>query len=211
MAFHRLTVLVALTVMVASCGGGASSTTKSASTAHSASTGSVARTTPSAAGNPTAFAWLRPAPPPPGWSLARMPGSVVLAYPTSWRRIHSDPGTVSAALEAPRSDLIEEYLNATPQQGEETLQNWAAFRPAHNREEGDSRVQVLASARGLRFRDGRGSCVVDSYRTPETSYQEIACLVRGAHRSNVVVAAALVARWAQDAPDLERAISSFLA
>lgn len=191
-------------MFVAGCGG-TGSTTKSTSTA------SVARATPAVARSPAAFAWLRPAPPPPGWSLARLPGGVALAYPASWRRIHSDPGTVSAALEAPRSDLIEEYLNATPQQGEETLANWATFRPAHNREEGDSRIQVLASARDLRFRDGRGSCVIDRYRTPETSYQEIACLVRGAHRSNVIVAAALAARWAHDAPALERAVSAFQA
>ena len=42
--------------------------------------------------------------------------------------------------------------------------------------------QVLASARGLAFRNGRGSCVIDRYRTPRTSYEEIACLVRVARR-----------------------------
>jgi len=135
----------------------------------------------------------------------------VLAYPTSWRRIHSDPGTASAALELPRSDLIEGYLNTTPRQGEETLENWPTFRPEHNREEGDSRVQVLASGRGLHFRDGHGSCVIDRYRTPVTSYQEIACLVQGPQRSNVIVAAALASRWAQDAPALESAVSAFVA
>jgi hypothetical protein len=205
MGYARLTVLALLAaIFVAGCGGTAS-TTKSASTGHEAPA------TPATAGSPAAFAWLHPAPPPPGWSLARLPGSAVLAYPTSWARIQADPGTVSAALQAPRSDLIDQYLNVTPQQGEETLQNWATFRPAHNQEEGDSRIQVLASAQGLRFRNGSGSCVIDRYRTPEASYQEIACLVRGRQRSNVIVAAALAAGWAQAAPELERAVSAFLA
>jgi hypothetical protein len=134
-----------------------------------------------------------------------------MTYPAGWQRIHSDPGTVSAALQDPHSGLVVDYLNATPQQGEETLQNWARFRPDHNREEGDSHVQVLASARGLRFRNGRGSCVIDRYRTPRTSYQEIACLVRGTRGTTVIVGAALAARWRQTAPALERAVSAFMA
>lgn len=224
MALVRPIALVLLTAAVATgCGGagsrGSTSRTGSASTTGSASATGTTPTTGStsasggitaAAGQPS-FAWLQPGPPPPGWSQARLPGSVVLTYPASWRRIHSDPGTVSAARTEPGSDLIAEYLNVTPQQGEETFQNWAKFRPAHNVEEGDSHVQVLAAARGLRFRDGRGSCVIDRYRTPATTYQEIACLVRGPRSANVIVAAGLAARWAHDAPGLERAVSAFLA
>ncbi len=134
-----------------------------------------------------------------------------MAYPPSWHRIHSDPGTVSAALVDPHSGLVVDYLNTTPQEGEETLQNWATFRPAHDREEGDSHVRLLASARGLEFRNGRGSCVIDRYRTPRTSYQEIACLVRGSGGTSVIVGATLAARWRQAAPMLERAVSAFLA
>ncbi len=135
----------------------------------------------------------------------------MLAYPAAWQRIHSDPGTVSAALTDEHTDLVEEYLNATPQQGDESLKNWSTFRPDHNKEEGDSHIQVLAAARGLRFRDGQGSCVIDRYATPRTSYQEIACLVRGPRGGNVIVAAALADRWARDAPILERAVSAFVA
>jgi hypothetical protein len=109
------------------------------------------------------------------------------------------------------SGLITEYLNATPQQSDETLQNWAAFRPAHNRAEGDAHEQVLASARNLRWRDGRGSCVIDRYRTTRTGYQEIACLVRGRSEATVIIAAAQTAHWAQSAATLERAVSAFLA
>jgi hypothetical protein len=187
-------------VVLAACGG--SSTT---------STSAHARTASSAAANPGAFAWLHPAPPPAGWRLAHLLGTTTLAYPRSWHRIHSDPATVSAAVVDPHSGLVADYLNATPQQGEETLQNWATFRPDHNREEGDSHIRLLASGRGLVFRNGRGSCVIDRYRTPRTSYQEIACLVRGSRGTSVVVAAALASRWRASAPMLERAVSSFVA
>jgi hypothetical protein len=210
MATIRLTLLALLAAVVtAACGGGAGTT----STSTAARASAAGSRTPRAAGGAAAFAWLHPAPAPSAWSLAHLPGhdTAVLAYPSSWHRIHSDPGTVSAVRMEPASDLIADYLNATPQQGEETLQNWARFRPAHNVEEGDSHVQLLASARGLRFRDGHGSCVIDRYNTPETTYQEIACLVRGPHGANVIVAAARAARWAQEAPALERAVSAFLA
>jgi hypothetical protein len=163
------------------------------------------------AGNPPAFAWLRPAPPPSAWPLARLSGTVAMAYPPSWHRIESDPGTVSAALVVARAGLIIEYLNATPKQADETLRNWPSFRTAHNQEEGDSQEQVLAAARGLRFRDGRGSCVIDRYRTTRTRYEEIACLVQAPAGETVIVAAALASQWGRDAPALERAVSGFVA
>ena len=166
---------------------------------------------PRRAGDPSAFAWLRPAPAPSAWPLARLSGTVAMAYPPSWHRIESDPGTVSAALVVARTGFITEYLNATPKQANETLQNWASFRTAHNQEEGDRHEQVLAAARDLRFRDGRGSCVIDRYRTTRTSYEEIACLVQAPTRETVVVAAALASTWAQDSPALERAVSAFVA
>lgn len=166
-------------------------------------------TTVHTAGAPAAFSWLRPAPAPAAWRLARLSGTAALAYPPSWHRIRSDPGTASAALVA--SGLITEYLNATPQQAGETLANWTSFRPAHNREEGDSQDQVLAASRDLRFRNGRGSCVIDRYRTSRTRYTEIACLVQAPAGESVIVAAGLAARWAQDEPVLERAVSAFLA
>jgi hypothetical protein len=241
MSFLRPIALALLTAaVVAGCGGGgshpaASTAAKSATTtaAGSATTGAAesATKTDSAASSgddesaatgpapvtlpgassPAAFAWLHPGPVPPGWSVARLPDRAVLAYPSSWQRIHADPQTVSAARSDARTGLIEEYLNATPQQGGETLQNWSTFRPGHNGEEGDSHIQVIAAARGLRFRDGQGSCVIDRYRTSRTTYQEIACLVRGPRGGNVIVSAAQAGRWAEDAPALERAVSAFVA
>lgn len=140
-----------------------------------------------------------------------MVGTAALSYPAGWQRIESDSGAVSAARVDAGSGLITDYLNATPQQSDETLQDWARFRLAHNRDEGDAHEQVLASAQNLRLRDGRGSCVIDRYRTTRTSYQEIACLVRAPAEATVIVAAAQTARWAQSAETLERAVSAFLA
>jgi hypothetical protein len=206
---RAITLAVVVAALMAGCGGAG---TRSTSTSVPTSTRASVSTSVSARGASShgAFGWLRPAATPAGWSAARLGDSAVLVYPHSWHRIHSDPGTISAVL-TDAGDLIRRYVNATPQQGEETLQNWATFRPDHNREEGDSHVQVLAAARGLRFRDGRGSCVIDRYRTPRASYQEIACLVKGPRGGNVIVAAAPADEWAQAAPVLERSVSSFLA
>jgi hypothetical protein len=155
------------------------------------------------------FAWLRPSGPPAGWKIARLPsGKAALAYPPGWRAIKTDPGTVSAALMGPHG-RIRGYLNATPEGGAETLANWARFRPAHNHEEGDRAVVRLASARGLQFMNGSGSCVMDRYKTVSDRYREIACIVRGANATTVVVGAAEPSAWASLAPDLQRAVASF--
>jgi len=216
MAFKWMAAVAVLTASVAAGCGGSRGTLSTAGA--SGATAGASRTTAGASGatagasaSPAAFAWLRPGPPPPAWSLARLPGTAALAYPPSWHRMHSDPGTVSAGRLDPSSGLISEYLNATPRQADETLQNWATFRPAHNAHEGERHDHVLAAARGLRFRNGHGSCVIDRYDTSRTSYQEIACLVQGPRGEIVVVAAGLAARWAQSAPALERAVSAFVA
>jgi hypothetical protein len=156
-----------------------------------------------------AFAWLRPAQPPVGWKIARLPsGAADLAYPPAWRPIRTDPGTVSAALLGSHG-RIRGYLNATPQSGAETLANWSHFRPTHNREEGDRDIVTEAAAARVRFRAGTGSCVVDRYATASARYREIACIVHGARATTVVVAAARPQDWARLAPALRRSIASF--
>jgi hypothetical protein len=147
---------------------------------------------------------------PAGWNVGRIPsGDAAFVYPAGWRPIRTDPGTFSAALLGPRG-RIRGYLNATPQSGEETLANWGRFRPAHNAEEGDRRVVREASAAGLRFRFGTGSCVIDHYTTSaSTRYREIACIVRGAHATTVVVGAAPPADWSTLGPQLKRSSASF--
>ena len=160
-------------------------------------------------GQAPAFRWLHPRPPPRGWKLARLPsGAATFAYPRAWRPIRTDPGTASVALIG-HGRRIRGYLNATPRQGTETLANWPSFRIQHLREEERSKdVRLIAGAHGLRFRSGRGSCVIDSYRTSRTRYREIACLVAGTRTSSVVVAAAPSKTWARQAETIERAIAS---
>jgi hypothetical protein len=163
-----------------------------------------------AAGTPAPFAWLRPAAAPADWKIGRLPSRTAdVGYPPGWRAIRTDPGTFSAALLGAH-DRIRGYLNATPRSGAETLANWDRFRPAHNADEGDRHVISEASATGLRFRSGTGSCVIDRYATTtDARYREIACIVRGARGTTVVVAAARPADWTRLAPQLERAVGSF--
>jgi hypothetical protein len=156
-----------------------------------------------------AFAWLRPAAAPAGWSTARTTSGATLSYPPGWRPIKTDPGTASVALLG-NGDRIDGYLNVTPKQGPETLANWSRFRTGHNRGEGDRNVRPIASAGGLTFRTGRGSCVIDTYATSKAAYREIACLVSGRGSTAVVVAAAPSALWDREAAALERAVSSFV-
>jgi hypothetical protein len=159
-------------------------------------------------GQAPAFRWPHPRPPPRGWKLARLPsGAATFAYPKTWRPIRTDPGTASVALIG-HARSIRGYLNATPRQGRETLANWPSFRIQHLREDETTDVRLIASAHGLRFRSGRGSCVIDSYRTSRTRYREIACLVAGSRTSSVLVGAAPSKTWAQQAETIERAIAS---
>jgi hypothetical protein len=156
-----------------------------------------------------AFGWLQPQQTPPGWKLARLPsGHATFAYPSTWRPIRTDPGTASVALLG-HERSIRGYLNLTPRQGAETLANWPSFRIRHLREEENSKqVRLIASAHGLAFRSGIGSCVIDSYRTSRTRYREIACLVAGTRTTSVLVGAAPSKQWAQQAGTIERAIAS---
>ena len=171
--------------------------------------GGAAAGSASVNGQAPAFRWLHPRPAPSGWKVARLPsGAATFAYPRTWRPIRTDPGTASVALIG-RGRSIRGYLNATPRQGTETLANWPSFRIQHLREEESSKdVRLIASAHGLGFRSGRGSCVIDSYRTSRTRYREIACLVTGARTSSVLVGAAPSRTWTQQAETIERAISS---
>jgi hypothetical protein len=155
------------------------------------------------------FAWVRPASPPADWRVARLPDGAALSYPPGWTAIKTDPGTASVALHGD-GGLIDGYLNVTPRQGTETLANWSRFRPEKNRAEGARNVRLLAATSDARFRSAHGSCVIDTYTTSVTGYEEIACLVSGAHSSDVIVAAAPARLWQERSAVLERAVSSFV-
>jgi hypothetical protein len=154
------------------------------------------------------FAWLRPVSPPVGWLVARTPDGAALAYPPGWTAVKTDPGTASVALRG-TGDRIDGYLNVTPKQGAETLANWSRFRPQKNRAEGARNVRLLAATSAAQFRSAHGSCVIDTYSTTLTTYEEIACLVSGGS-SAVVVAAVPAERWQERSAALERAVSSFV-
>jgi hypothetical protein len=191
------TIGFAVAVALTGCGGG-----------HPAG---VSATTGPASASTSPFAWLRPTPAATTWRVVHLRSGAALAQPPGWRpvRTDTDTGTASFARLGPNRAIVA-YLNATPRQGTETLANWPTFRVHHNAEEGSRDIRTLAAARGLRFRSGPGSCVIDQYRTSARSYREIACLVAGHGRATVIVAAATPALWPREAPVIERAISAFV-
>jgi hypothetical protein len=159
-----------------------------------------------------AFPALRPAAAPTGWPRLALPnGTAVLSYPPSLRRLAGDTDAVSAARLGP-GGAFQLYLNATPRQGSERLQGWAAFRLRLLRSDDAASARQDAAAQGVKFRGGTGSCVIDSYvtRIGGHHYQEIACLVQGRTRASVIVAAAPAAAWARARPLLLRAVAAYL-
>ena len=187
------TIGFAVAVALTGCGGG-----------HPAA---VSATAGSAPASTSPFAWMRPGAAAATWRVAHLPSGAALAQPPGWRPVRTDTGTASFAVRGPNRAIVA-YLNATPRQGTETLANWPTFRVHHNAEEGSRDIRTLAAARGLRFRSGPGSCVIDQYRTSARSYREIACLVAGHGHATVIVAAATPALGPREAPVIERASSA---
>jgi len=134
----------------------------------------------------SAFTWLRPSAAPAGWRVARIATGALLHYPPGWRPAPGDAGTATAVLLDP-GHHISGYLNVTPRQGAEAPATWGSFRVTHNAAEGEREVKREALATGLRFRDGRGACVRDSYTTvSQARFIELACLVEGARAASVI-------------------------
>ena len=160
---------------------------------------------------PRSFVWLVPAAPPAGWR-ALVPASKTsqMWYPPSMHRTTGDPYAVAAAQKDAAGTFLT-YLEAGPSNGGEQVRGWPSFRIAHLREEGDTSVNETAAASGLAFRGGNGSCVIDDYVTRVRShhYREIACIAQGKTTTSVIVASALASRWAQYAPELERAVAAW--
>jgi hypothetical protein len=149
---------------------------------------------------------------PTGWPHLTLPNrTAVLSYPPALHRLAGDTDAVSAARLGP-DGRFQLYLNATPRQGGERLRGWAAFRLRLLRSEDAASAHQDAAARGVRFRGGTGSCVIDDYvtRIGAHHYEEIACLVQGRTGASVIVAAAPAATWAQARPLLFRAVTAYL-
>jgi hypothetical protein len=138
-------------------------------------------------------------------------GAATLTYPSSWKAIPGDSGTVSFATRG-RDGLYRGYLNVTPRQGPEQLAGWAAFRTRRNAEDGDTQVRELRVSENVSFIRARGSCVVDDYvsRVGAHPYRELACIVAGRHTTSVFVGAALVSDWPTLGPVVRRAAATLI-
>jgi len=159
-----------------------------------------------------AFPQLHPAAAPANWRHLTLPnGTAVLSYPPSLRPISGDKVAVSAARLTPHG-AFQLYLNATPRQGSEQLAHWPAFRLHLLQADTAAAARQIASAQGVKFRGGTGSCVIDRYvtRIGGHHFQEIACLVVGRTSASVIVAAAPTAAWTQARPLLLQAVAAYL-
>jgi hypothetical protein len=158
-----------------------------------------------------AFPALTPAAAPGTWRQLTLPnGTAVLSYPPSLRPVSGDKDAVDVARLSPAGTYLL-YLNATPRQGTENSQNWAAARLGHLHADETASARQDAAASQVAFLGGTGSCVLDDYVTEIGAhhYQEIACLVQGRSGASVIVAAAPAAQWTQAAPVLEQAVAAY--
>jgi len=148
---------------------------------------------------------------PAGWHDASLLGGrAVLAFPPTMHLVAGDRGSVSAA-QFSASGAYLMYLNATPKQSSETLEDWPGFRIEHLKEENAATARLIAESRGVRFLGGTGTCVIDAYVTKVKSnhYTELACFVRGQTTSSVIIAAAPTASWASASAVLMRAVAAY--
>ena len=147
-----------------------------------------------------------------GWTSATISsGAATLAYPSSWKPIPGDAGTVSFALRD-RAGRYRGYLNVTPRQGAERLAGWAAFRVHRNVEEGDRHVRELTASEDVAFHNAHGSCVEDRYlsRVGANPYHELACIVAGQRSTSVFIGASLASDWRTLGPTVRRAAAAFV-
>ncbi|MEA5454022.1 hypothetical protein SPF06_04725 [Sinomonas sp. JGH33] len=159
------------------------------------------------------FTWFRAGPAPMGWKATELPdGTARLSTPPEAAPAESDPASVTAETRSQAGGLVA-YFNATPRQGGESLATWPEFRLDHLQDENGEPASRRASATGLAFRGGTGSCVEDAYRSRDRSheYREIACYVEGARGASVLVVAAPAQDWDAESPILEQAVDSYLA
>jgi hypothetical protein len=136
------------------------------------------------------FSWLALTTPPATWTRLAVPSDLgIVSWPPGFRRVDGDPGTLTGVLLNSAGTYLG-YINVTPHQGHETLQDWAAFRLTHLRSDDavsaheDAMVQSVRTAAAVR------SCVIDDYVTyGGHRFHEVACDVTNGSVSSVVVAA----------------------
>jgi hypothetical protein len=157
------------------------------------------------------FGWLESTTPPASWVRLIVPSGLgTLSSPPGFRTVDGDPGTLSVALLNSAGTYLG-YLNVTPRQGPETLQDWPAFRLTHLG--GDDAVSVHedAAVRSVRTAAAVRSCVVDDYVTTagHHQYHEVACYVTSGSVGSVVVAATPSGDPGRVWTQLERAVAAY--
>jgi hypothetical protein len=165
-------------------------------------------------GHVLSLAWFSATAAPASWHRDRLPdGAGVLAAPPEFRRLPADPGTLARGLQRASDPVPMIYLDATPQQGSESLAGWPRFRLAHLTDDDASSAWLDAAARGLRFQGGIGSCVLDDYVTKVQAhhFREVACFVSGPHGGSVIVAATLASKWSMYSAAVERSVEAYAA
>ncbi len=158
-----------------------------------------------------AFAWLAQTSLPRHWT--RLVGASPLgqlSVPPGFRVVAGDRGTLTAVLSGPGGTYLG-YLNATPQQGNERLQGWPAFRIEHLRDDDARKARVDADAQLVRTHAGLRSCVDDDYVTKVGGhhFHEVACLVTYHSSSSVIVAATPSGDPAHVFSMLKRAVAAY--
>jgi hypothetical protein len=157
------------------------------------------------------FGWLASTTPPATWARLTVPSGLgTLSTPPGFGTVDGDPGTLSVALRNSAGTYLG-YLNVTPRQGLETLQDWAEFRLTHLR--GDDAVSVHEDAmvQSVRTAAAVRSCVIDDYVTTVGHHQfhEVACYVTRGSAGSVVVAATPSGDPAHVWTQLERAVAAY--
>jgi hypothetical protein len=157
------------------------------------------------------FGWLASTAPPATWArLTVASGLGALSSPPGFRTVDSDQGTLSVALRNSAGTYLG-YLNVTPHQGHETLQDWAAFRLSHLLGDDALSVHEDATVQSVRTAAALRSCVIDDYVTTigHHRFHEVACYVTSGSVSSVVVAATPSGDPAHVWTELERAVAAF--
>ena len=155
------------------------------------------------------FRWFAAAPAPATWAhRALPPGAGILSYPATFVSGTDRDGISRERLDRHATVLV--YLDVSLKQGTETLRDWPSYRLGVVRGESNE-VHEDGHALGLSFRGGRGSCVLDDYRTRVKNhhYREIACFVQGRRYASVLIAAALESEWVRAVKTLERAVDAY--
>jgi hypothetical protein len=157
------------------------------------------------------FGWLASTTPPATWARLAVPSGLgILSSPAGFRTVEGDPGTLSVALRNSAGTYLG-YLNVTPRQGHETLQDWPAFRLSHMLDDDAVTVHQDAEVTAVRTPNGTRSCVTDDYVTTvgHHHFHEVACYVTSGSASSVIVAATPSGDPAHVWTELESAVAAY--